>query len=30
VPCGHPFPRWGEEENEKKQAKNWWVRIRAV
>jgi len=25
------YPRWGREENrKKKEAKNWWVRIRAV
>jgi len=30
APRGRPSPRWGAEENGKKQAKNWWVGIRAV
>jgi len=30
APCGCPSPHWGGEENGKKQAKNWWVGIRAV
>jgi len=30
VPRGHPSPRRGAEQNEKKEAENWWVGIRAV
>ena len=30
APRGCPSPRWGAEENGKKQAENWWVGIRVV